>query len=147
MKFKPLRNGSPKTSSRSRRRVAIVAILSGLVLAVAVGVMGVSPKPSTAQGKKYKATKEIVRDQATGALRKPTDAETDAMVAQISVLTNRSSEGLVVQQAPNGMKVIDAEGRFNSVTLGRAKADGTTEIRCVFSLDEAADFLGFEETE
>ncbi|HKO61485.1 MAG TPA: hypothetical protein VJV03_10025 [Pyrinomonadaceae bacterium] len=145
MKFKPLRNGSPKTSSKSRRRLAIVAILSGLVLAVAVGVMGVSPKSSTAQGKKYKATKEIVRDQATGALRKPTESETDAMVAQISQLTNRSTDGLTQTPGASGGVVMDLEGRFQGVVLGRAKPDGTTEIRCVFTVEEAADFLGLEQ--
>jgi hypothetical protein len=29
--------------------------------------------------------------------------------------------------------------------LGRAKSDGTTEVRCVFSMEEAAEFLGLEE--
>ncbi len=146
MKFKPSRNGSSKASvKKSRRRIAIAAVLTGLVLAVTFGVMGLSPKSSNAQAKKYKATKAIVRDQATGELRKPTEAETGAMVSQISVLTNRSSEGLTVNQQPNGMKLVNLEGRFNGVVLGRAKADGTTEVRCVFSIEEAAEFLGLEE--
>ena len=144
MKFKPLRNGSPKTSRKSRRRVAIVAILTGLVLAVAVGVMGVSPKSSTAQGKKYKATKEIIRDQSTGTLRKPTESETEAMVAHISQSTNRSTEGLTEQDAALGSKMVDLQGRFSGVVLGRANADGTTEVRCVFTMEEAANFLGLE---
>jgi hypothetical protein len=145
MKFKPLRNGSPKSSSKSRRRLAIVAILSGLVLAVAVGVMGVSPKPSTAQGKKYKATQEIIRDQATGALRKPTESETEAMVAQISQLTNTSTDGLTQVPSAKGGTLMNLEGRFQGVVLGRANADGTTEVRCVFSIEEAAEFLGLEQ--
>ena len=145
MKFKPLQNGSPKASSKSRRRLAIVAILSGLVLAVAVGVMGVSPKPSTAQGKKYKATKEIVRDQSTGALRKPTESETEQMVAQISQLTNTSTDGLTKVPSAKGGTLMDLEGRFQGVVLGRANADGTTEVRCVFSIEEAAEFLGLEQ--
>ena len=144
MKFKPLRNGSTKASSRSPKRIAIAAILSGLVLAVALGVMGVTPKSSTAQGKKYKATKEIILDQSTGALRKPTESETDAMVAHISQLTNRSTEGLTEQDAGLGSKMIDLQGRFSGVVLSRANADGTTEVRCVFTMEEAANFLGLE---
>ena len=145
MKYKPLRDGSPKARSKSRRRIAIAAILTALVLAVAVGVMGVSQKSSTAQGKKYKATREIIRDEATGALRKPTETETDAMVLQISQLTNRSTEGLTEMEAANGGVAMDLQGRFKSVVLGRAKADGTTEVRCVFSMEEAAEFLGLEQ--
>jgi len=145
MKFKPLRNGSTKASSRSPKRIAIAAILSGLVLAVALGVMGVTPKSSTAQGKKYRATKEVVRDQATGELRKPTEAETDAMVAQISQLTNRSSEGLTQIPSAKGGTVMNLEGRSQSVILGRANPDGTTEVRCVFSVEEAAEFMGLEQ--
>ena len=67
------------------------------------------------------------------------------MVDRVSALTNRSSEGLTVNQQPNGMKLVNLEGRFNGVVLGRANADGTTEIRCVFSMEEAAEFLGLEE--
>jgi len=37
------------------------------------------------------------------------------------------------------------EGRFGGVVLGRAHADGTTEVRCVFTMEEAAEFLGLEE--
>jgi hypothetical protein len=29
--------------------------------------------------------------------------------------------------------------------LGRANADGTTEVRCVFTMEEAAEFLGLQE--
>ena len=144
MKFNPLRNGSPKTSSKSRWRFAIAAILAGLVLAVAVGVVGFSPKPSTAQGKRYKATKEIVRDQRTGALRKPTEAETVEMVAQISQLANRSTEGLTQTPLANGI-AMDLQGRFQGVVLGRANPNGSTDVKCVFTIEEAAEFLGLEE--
>ena len=145
MKYKPLRNGSPKTSSKSRRRIVIAAVFSGLVLAVAVGIMGVSPKSSTAQGKKYKATKEIVRDEATGALRMPTESETEVMVAQISQLTNRSADGLTQIPSAQGGTLMNLEGRSQGVVLGRANPDGTTEVRCVFSIEEAAEFLGLEQ--
>lgn len=99
-----------------------------------------------ARGKKYVATKEIIFDKATGKLRKPTDDETQALVDQISTLTNRSTEGLTVTQHQNGMKSMNLEGRFGGVILGRANEDGTTEVRCVMTLDEAVDFLGLEES-
>ena len=141
----------PKRLSAIRRRLkgrfARVGMLAAFVVlgAALVATMALPRSSSKASPKKYRATKAIVLDKATGALRKPTQDETDTMVNQIGVLTNRSSEGLTVNESPNGMKSVDLQGRFNSVTLGRANADGTTEIRCVFSVEEAADFLGLEE--
>jgi hypothetical protein len=97
------------------------------------------------QSKKYVATKEIVFDQATKTLRKPTAAETDAMVAQISTLTSRSTEGLTTTKSANGTLSMKLDNRFSTVLLGRANADGSTELRCVTSLEEAVAFLGLEE--
>ena len=37
---------------------------------------------------------------------------------------------------------MDLKGRFGGVVLGRANADGTTEVRCVFTMEEAEEFLG-----
>jgi hypothetical protein len=144
MKSKP--NGL-STRKRLKGRLAPIGVFVSLViLGAALLATVVLPRSSSqASPKKYKATKAIVLDKTTGTVRKPTQEETDTMVSQISVLTNRSSEGLNVNQKPNGMKSVDLQGRFNSVTLGRANADGTTEIRCVFSMEEAADFLGLEE--
>jgi hypothetical protein len=135
------------TRQRTKGRFAPVGIFVAFVVlgAALLATIALPRSSSEASQKKYKATKEIILDKDTGTLRKPTQEETDAMVNQISVLTNRSSEGLTVNQSPNGMKSVNLEGRSNSVTLGRANADGTTEIRCVFSIEEAAAFLGLEE--
>ena len=135
---------SGKTKWSKGTRVGVFVALVLLCAAIATSI-ALPRNSSQASPKKYRATKEIVLDKTTGKVRKPTQEETDAMVSRISVLTNRSSEGLSVNQSPNGMKSVDLQGRFNSVTLGRANADGTTEIRCVFSIQEAADFLGLEE--
>jgi len=137
-------SGKTKWSKGTRTRLGVFVALVLLCAAVAASV-ALPRNPSQASPKKYKATKDIVLDKTTGRLRKPTQEETDAMVSRISVLTNRSSEGLTVNQRSNGMKSVDLQGRFNSVVLGRANADGTTEVRCVFSIEEAADFLGLEE--
>jgi hypothetical protein len=145
MKSKPKRLSAMR--KRLKGRFARLGMLAGFVVlgAALVATMALPRSSSKASPKKYRATKEIVLDKTTGALRKPTQEETDTMVNQISVLTNRSSEGLTVNESPSGMKSVNLEGRFNSVTLGRANPDGTTEIRCVFSIEEAADFLGLEE--
>lgn len=130
--------------------IRLMVSLAAFVLLIGVGSAVFSqsggPEPSAAKnGKKYRAGKEIIFDKESGKLRKPTTEETQALVDQVSTLTNRSSEGLTVNTRPNGMKVMNAEGRFSGVVLGRANADGTTEIRCVFTMEEAAEFLGLEE--
>lgn len=151
MRFKPVHNHGKATRARSKRvRVAAMAVLVVLGIAVVAAIAlprNSSQASSQARQKKFKATKEIIFDQATGRLRKPTSEETDLMVEQISSLTNHSTEGLTVQPAANGGEMMDLDGRFGGVVLGRARADGTTEVRCVFTLEEAVAFLGLEEAE
>jgi hypothetical protein len=133
--------GTRKQLLRIKRLIAAVVVLVGTTS------LAFSQTPSAAgtkKPKKYVATREIIRD-ANGQLRRPTVEETQALVDQINVLTNRSIEGLTVKQQQNGMKSVSLAGRFSGVVLGRANADGTTEVRCVMTLEEAVDFLGLEE--
>jgi hypothetical protein len=142
-KVLPGRTQPPKGRAN---RIRIGIILSAVLVALTIGTIALSRIPSRASQKRYVATKEIIRDTATGRLRKPTPEETEAMVDQIKTLTNRSTEGLAATQHPNGMTVVDLDGRFGGVVLGRDNAAGTTEVRCVFTLEEATEFLGLEET-
>ncbi len=127
----------PLASLRALARIAAVVLLTGAATITFA-------QSGNAKGKKYVATKEIIFDQATQTLRKPDVAETQAMVEQISALTNRSTEGLAARTLDNGVKQVRLEGRFGGVVLGRANADGTTEVRCVTTMDEAVAFLGLE---
>ncbi len=134
-----------KSKSIKSKRAKMVMLVAIAVLAAGVVVGIALPNKSTqAAPKKYKATKEIILDPATGTRRKPTQDETDAMVRQIESLANRSTDGLTTTYTANGAKM-DLQGRFGGVVLGRASADGGTEVRCVFTFEEAADFLGLEE--
>jgi len=139
--------GQVKKHTKGRPSPArLVASLAVFVLLVGVWTMVSSQSAQQGKGgKKYVATEEIILDKASGKLRKPTAEETQVMVDQVSALTNRSSDGLTIDTHPNGMKTVNLEGRFNGVVLGRANADGTTEVRCVFTMEEAAEFLGLEE--
>jgi hypothetical protein len=129
------------TPLRTLARAAMIVLLTG------VATVAFAQSNGSGNGKKYVATKEIVFDQATQKLRKPTAEEITAMVAQISTLTNRTSEGLTAKTLANGTKQVNLQGRFGGVVLGRANADGTTEIRCVTTMNEAVQFLGLEEVQ
>ncbi len=144
MRPKGLPGRVPRTKKATRTRIGLV--LSAILIALTLGTIALTRTSTQAQKKKYVATKEIIHDQASGRLRKPTAEETDAMVEQLKSLTNRSSEGLIATQHSNGMTSMNLEDRFGGVVVGRANADGTTEVRCVFTMEEAAEFLGLEET-
>jgi hypothetical protein len=131
--------------STPRHLLRMARLLTAIAILVATAGPAFSQSQAAQKAKKYVATKEIVFDKATGKLRKPTVEETQALVDQISTLTNRSTEGLSLQQHQNGMKSMSLAGRFGGVILGRANEDGTTEVRCVMTMEEAVDFLGLEE--
>jgi hypothetical protein len=138
----------PKKGMAKRTHIGLILTL--VVLALALGTIAFArtiskANPAPQSKKRYVATQEIIRDQSTGRLRKPTVEETQALVDQVTAFTNRSSEGLTAVALPKGGEKVDLQGRFNGVTLGRANADGSTEIRCVMTMEEAADFLGFVE--
>jgi hypothetical protein len=40
---------------------------------------------------------------------------------------------------------MDLDGGFNGVVLARPNGDGTWETKCVFTLEEGAEFLGIVE--
>ena len=137
-----------KKRSASRKRIGFVCLM---ILIAVVGVtLAFSKTTSQArsgqgQQKRYIATREVTVDQTTGQRRKPTDEEIEALVAQVSALTNRSSEGLTVNKRPDGTQMVDLQDRFNNLALARANEDGTTSVRCVTSMEEAAEFLGLQE--
>jgi len=133
----------PKNSRKpAANRTRIGLVLSAVLVALAIGTIALSRTSTQAQKKSYVATREIILDKATGKLRKPTAQELEETVAQLKTLTNRSTEDLTQVQHRNGMVSMDLKGRFGGVVLGRANADGTTEVRCVFTMEEAEEFLG-----
>ena len=91
--------------------------------------------------KKYKATRNIVVDKKTGELRKPTDEEITELVGTLKTLTKRE-ENLRDQAAPGGGVALDLDGGYGGTILSRPRADGTFETRCVFTFEEAIEFLG-----
>jgi hypothetical protein len=119
------------------------------IAACALAIATLSSPVAVAQqrqgnGKKYVATRDITVDKQTGQLRKPTVEETEALVAQLTAMTNQSTEGLQEISGANGV-FVGLQDRFQSVVLARPSADGTSELRCVTTFAEAAEFLGLVE--
>ena len=142
----------------SRMRFYLTLLGTVVVLAIVAGAIASSRTASAKQSLQSAAStksddndktvnfanQKITIDAQTGRLRKPTVEEARALVESITGLTNRSSKGLHVEKAENGMNKVDLQGRFQTVVLAKPNADGTNEIRCVSSLKEAAEFLGID---
>jgi hypothetical protein len=133
-------------SRRFLTRGAAAAALVIFGVAISASRDGVLASPqaqaSQARAKKYVATRAITLDKQTGAVRMPTAAETQELVDNLVALLDRSSEGLAEVPLPSGGVAVNLEGRYAPAMLARPNADGTTEVRCVTTFEEAADFLG-----
>jgi hypothetical protein len=92
---------------------------------------------------KYKATRAITVDSATGKLRKPTAAEIDRLVSDLKTMTRQPVVTKMTSNAHNtGGDTAKLDKDFGGVMLARPKADGGFETRCVFTFEEGAEFLG-----
>jgi hypothetical protein len=90
-----------------------------------------------ASREKWVGTRAILRDMATGKLRKPTAAETEQLVKTIRQLAARPTIRI-----ESGSREGSAEDGFQQIVLARATEDGGMETLCVQTFDEAATFLG-----
>ena len=157
-----MKKGKERNVRKTPSRVWAFTVLLGtaVILAIVAGTIASSRTASAKQSLQSAAStksddndttvnfanQKITIDAQTGKLRKPTVEEARALVDRITGLTNRSSKGLHVEKAPNGMSKVDLQGRFQTVVLAKPNADGTNEVRCVSSLKEAAEFLGIDPT-
>lgn len=102
-----------------------------------------SDEPQT----EYVATRKIIFDRESKALRLPTADEVAKLVADLRRLTDRSTDNLKRIPLKNGGEGVDLDGRFGGVMLARAKPDGSSEVKCVFDFEEGAQFLGLVESD
>ena len=75
----------------------------------------------------------------------PTQKEVDEVVANLTAFGQRSDDTLRQSSSASGTVKIDLGRAFSGVVLARPKGDGTFETRCVFTLEEGAEFLGIVE--
>ncbi len=143
LKASPNQGKQSRRSKKGKTRSSLIGIgLIVLVVAVALTTIALSRSSSQASQKRYVATKKVRIDQVTRQLRMPTPQEVDEIVETVEKLTDRSTQGLSVATDSSGVAKVDLENRFQNVMLFRANEDGSTETRCVTSMEEAAEFLG-----
>ena len=100
-----------------------------------------------AKAKHYKGTRPFVVDKQSGEVRMPTQQEVDEVVANLAALGPRPDENLQQTSQATGAVGLDLDGGFAGVLLARPNADGTWQTKCVFTLEEGAEFLGIVEDE
>jgi hypothetical protein len=122
-------------------RQKVLAAVAAFAMAIAVA----APIVAAAAPKKFKATRPFVVDKQSGAVRLPTIAEVDAVVSTLTALGQHPTENLAEATLPNGAVGLDLAGGFAGMVLARPSGNGTWETRCVFTVEEGAEFLGLVE--
>jgi hypothetical protein len=80
-----------------------------------------------------------LRLDRSGRLRPISAEEAREMVSTLTAMTTRSEVGAVT--TPSGGRLVELAG-FDHVLVGRPNEDGTVDVRCVSSVDEAVSFFG-----
>lgn len=135
--------GAALRPSRAARALTTIAACAAVLLSAYPAAS--LADPADVKQKHFKATRAFVLDKQTGNARMPTESEITAVVADLSTLASRATEGLSETTATGGAIAIDLAGGFGGVVLARPAASGAWETLCVFSFEEGAEFLGLVE--
>jgi hypothetical protein len=79
-----------------------------------------------------------------GQIRPLTQEEAQKLAEGLKGMLNKSSEGLVEEQHPDGSVTVDLQRRFQSVTVARENDDGTITQSCVDNPRAAGAFFGID---
>lgn len=83
------------------------------------------------------AGRKIRIDKGTGKLRELSQQEARELVATLTAMTTRTESAAAV---PGGATLVQMNG-FDHVLVGRPNENGTVDVECVSSLDDAVAFL------
>jgi hypothetical protein len=117
----------------------LIVVLTG---ATPLAAFTNSSPEQVARPRTYKGTRAFVMDKLTGKARMPTQQEVDEVIANLSTLGQRPAETLQQSSQATGAVTMDLDGGFGGILLARPNEDGTWETKCVFTLEEGAEFLG-----
>ena len=83
------------------------------------------------------AGRKIRIDKGSGKLREISQQEARELVATLTSMTTRTENA---SASPDGATLLKMNG-FDHVLVGRPNEDGTTDVRCVSTVDDAVAFL------
>jgi hypothetical protein len=83
------------------------------------------------------AGRKIRFDKSSGKLRELSQQEARELVSTLTAMTTRTER---VAEKPGGSSLVKLEG-FDHVLVGRPNENGTVDVQCVSSIDDAVSFL------
>jgi len=125
------------TNTRTTRLALLAACLAAAVFMSSTDGR-VSAQPSGREDSVVRIAGKNLRVDKSGKLRPITMAEARATIQAIETMTERA-EVSTTRTAAAGT-LVQLAG-FDHVLVGRPNGDGTTDVRCVGSVDEAIAFF------
>jgi hypothetical protein len=124
-----------------RKRVGLAVLGVGLASAMMMGSGDISLRAQEANRGEDAAVnlagRKVRIDKSTGKLRELSQQEARDLVSTLTTMTTRTDS---VAATPGGPTLVQMNG-FDHVLVGRPNEDGTVDVRCVSSVDEAVSFL------
>ena len=123
-----------------RVRFAMLGIgLAGAMMMMRSGDMPVNAQESNRgeDAAVQLAGRKVRIDKKSGKLREISQQEARELVATLTAMTTRTENAARTQ---SGASLVQLTG-FDHVLVGRPNEDGTTDVQCVSSLEEAVSFL------
>jgi hypothetical protein len=79
---------------------------------------------------------QVAVDPSTGRLIAPTPEQRAKLAAALAQMIDHRTAGLEVRRRPDGTRLVDLRGRFQSVEVATLGTDGAVHLRCIDSPDE-----------
>ena len=129
------------TTRRVRLAMLVVGVTGALLLSGASRLNAQSPNRGDDAAVTL-AGKKIRIDKNTGKLRELSPQEARALVSTLTTMTTRTEQ---TTEAPGSAALVKMIG-FDHVLVGRPNEDGTVDVRCVSSVEDAVTFLSQQAT-
>jgi len=79
---------------------------------------------------------QVAADPRAGRLIAPTPEQQARLAAALAQMIDQRTEGLEIRRLPNGMRLVDLDGRFRNVEVAVLGPDGAVHLRCIDSPEE-----------
>jgi Na+-translocating ferredoxin:NAD+ oxidoreductase RnfG subunit len=155
------------TVAKKFERVHVFGIIAAIAVLVVGAVTVLSRQPAKAKEAKKQETaavmpavipdqpkknyvtvkvggQDVKIDSQTGQIQELTPEEAQRLAAGLKPMLNKSSDGLVTVQHPDGSMSMDLQGRFQNVAVARVNKDGTVSESCVDNPRAAGAFFGID---
>jgi hypothetical protein len=83
----------------------------------------------------------VAVDPSTGRLTAPTPEQRAKLAAALAQMIDQRTEGLEVRRLPNGMRLVDLQGRFRNVEVAVRGMDGEVRLQCIDAPEELDGLL------